>query len=227
VGSEFFRGVPRGAEDITISTSQIRAACQGAGFIQGAAREGIGLQIHCIMPIMQARAQPLTARKPLPKVNPQLVRDCRARNARFGRPPLSPSQALAQPLPASPSSGFAYPSGNPSPAYGGRGQAVPYPGQDNALRPPNPVAPDQQEGISALRVPWAPPSQSIGRRPGSASCQLGPPSWLAAPPRYRRRAATLTCRACPPLPATHAGATGEGVRAIGASNPQLGCAGRS
>jgi hypothetical protein len=57
--------------------AQIRAACLGAGFIQGAAREGIGLQIHCIMPIMQARAQPLTARKPLPKVNPQLVADCR------------------------------------------------------------------------------------------------------------------------------------------------------
>ena len=55
---------------------QIRAACRGAGFIQGAAREGIGLQIHCIMPIMQARAQPLTARKPLPKVNPQLVAVC-------------------------------------------------------------------------------------------------------------------------------------------------------
>jgi hypothetical protein len=43
--------------------AQIRAACQGVGFIQGAAREGIGLQIHCIMPIMQARAQPLTARR--------------------------------------------------------------------------------------------------------------------------------------------------------------------
>ena len=36
-------------------------ACQGAGFIDGARREGIGLQIHCIMPIMQASAQPLTA----------------------------------------------------------------------------------------------------------------------------------------------------------------------
>src|SRR3984893_5613032 len=147
--------------------AQIRAACQGAGFIQGAAREGIGLQIHCIMPIMQARAQPLTARKPLPKVNPQLVADCRARNARFGRPPPSPSQALAQPLPASPTSSGAYPSGNPSPAYGGRGQAVPYPGQDNALRP---VAPDQQAVISAL-----PPED----RP-----ETGPVKSL--PPQFRR-----------------------------------------
>ena len=67
--------------------AQIRAACQGAGFIQGAAREGIGLQIHCIMPIMQASAQPLTARKPLPKVNPRLVADCKAMNVRFWATP--------------------------------------------------------------------------------------------------------------------------------------------
>ena len=59
---------------------QIREACRGAGFIQGAAGEGIGLQIHCVMPIIQARHQPVTARKPLPKVNPQLVADCKAIN---------------------------------------------------------------------------------------------------------------------------------------------------
>jgi lipoprotein-anchoring transpeptidase ErfK/SrfK len=155
--------------------AQIRAACQGAGFIQGAAREGIGLQIHCIMPIMQARAQPLTARKPLPKVNPQLIADCRARNARFGRPPPSPSQALAQPLPASPTSSGAYPSGNPSPAYGGRGQAVPYPGQDNALRP---VAPDQQAVISAL-----PPED----RPESGPVKSLPPQFRRSMIDYRSK----------------------------------------
>jgi lipoprotein-anchoring transpeptidase ErfK/SrfK len=150
---------------------QIKAACQGAGFIQGAAREGIGLQIHCIMPIMQARAQPLTARKPLPKVNPQLVADCKARNARFGQPALPPSEALAQPLPASPpSSGLANPNGNPPPAYGGRGPAVPYPGQDNALRPPMPMAPEQRAVISAL--------------PAEDRPETGPVKSL--PPQFRR-----------------------------------------
>jgi lipoprotein-anchoring transpeptidase ErfK/SrfK len=119
---------------------QIRAACQGAGFIEGAAREGIGLQIHCIIPIMQARAQPLTARKPLPRVNPQLVADCKASNSRFGRP-LPPSEAVAQPLPAN---------GNPPPTYGGRGQAVTYPGQDIVLRPPMPMTSEQRAVISAL-----------------------------------------------------------------------------
>jgi lipoprotein-anchoring transpeptidase ErfK/SrfK len=64
---------------------QIRAACESAGFIQGAAREGIGLQVHCVAPIIQARPQPLAARRPLPKVDPQLVADCRAGNSRFGQ----------------------------------------------------------------------------------------------------------------------------------------------
>ena len=35
------------------SCAQIRAACLGAGFVQGAAREGIGPQVHCMAPIMQ------------------------------------------------------------------------------------------------------------------------------------------------------------------------------
>ena len=34
---------------------QIRQACQEAGFVQGFAREGIGLQIHCIMPLSEPR----------------------------------------------------------------------------------------------------------------------------------------------------------------------------
>jgi hypothetical protein len=73
--------------------AQIRMACQGAGFIQGAARQGIGLQVHCIIPIMQSRAQPWTARKPLPKVNPQLVADCKASRPNFGQPRVPPSEA--------------------------------------------------------------------------------------------------------------------------------------
>jgi lipoprotein-anchoring transpeptidase ErfK/SrfK len=126
---------------------QVRAACQGAGFVQGAAREGIGLQIHCIIPIMQARAQPPTARRPLPKVSPQLVADCKATNPRFGQPRLP--QWRAQPLPSnSPSLGFAYPSDNPSPAYDGPGQSAVYPSQDKALR--SPMAPDQRALISPL-----------------------------------------------------------------------------
>src|SRR3954468_18574861 len=45
---------------------QIRMACLDGGFVPGAAGDGIGLQIHCIMPIIQAQPQPPTARRPLP-----------------------------------------------------------------------------------------------------------------------------------------------------------------
>jgi hypothetical protein len=138
---------------------QIRAACQGAGFIEGAAREGIGLQIHCIIPIMQARAQPLTARKPLPRVNPQLVADCKASNSRFGRP-LPPSEAVAQPLPAN---------GNPPPTYGGRGQAVTYPGQDIVLRPPMPMTSEQRAVISALPLEDQPETVPVKSLPPSSA----------------------------------------------------------
>src|SRR5882724_6818484 len=83
--------------------AQIKEACQDVGFVQGAAREGIGLQIHCVAPIIQGTPQPPTARRPLPKVDPQLIESCRVRSARFAPGPLPPSQALAQPVPASPS----------------------------------------------------------------------------------------------------------------------------
>ena len=146
---------------------QIRAACLNAGFIQGAAREGIGLQIHCIMPIMQGRAQPPTAQRPLPKVDPQIVADCAARNARFGQPQGLPLAAFPQPLPASPT---------PSPsASDARRQAVPYPGQanasqDNAPRSPMPTREQQQAVISAL--------------PPEDQPETGPVKSL--PPQFRR-----------------------------------------
>ena len=68
---------------------QIAAACESAGFARGAAREGAGLRVDCINPIMQGTPQPARASKPLPQVNPQLVADCRASNPRFGQPSAS------------------------------------------------------------------------------------------------------------------------------------------
>src|SRR5262245_17138325 len=112
---------------------QIRATCMAAGFAPGAAREGIGLQVHCMMPIMQARAQPPTARRPLPKVDPQLVADCRAGNLRFG-PPMMPPAEIAEPAPARPA----------PPA------SAPPPGQDIVLRPPRSITAEQRAMISAL-----------------------------------------------------------------------------
>jgi lipoprotein-anchoring transpeptidase ErfK/SrfK len=138
------------------SCRQIRAACMAAGFIQGAARDGIGLQVHCIVPIMEARAQPSTARKPLPKVSQQLVADCKMNNARFGRI-LRPSEAIAPP-PVN---------GNLPATDDGRGRVVP--GQDVVLRPPMPMT-SQQSVISAL--------------PPEDKPETGPAKPL--PPQFRR-----------------------------------------
>jgi adenylate cyclase len=63
---------------------QIRQACEQAGFVQGAVRDGSGLQIDCILPIMRGRPQPHSANKSLPQIDPQIVEACRAKNARFG-----------------------------------------------------------------------------------------------------------------------------------------------
>src|SRR5882757_7840362 len=150
---------------------QVRAACLGAGFMPGAAREGIGLQVHCIVPIMQARAQPPSARKPLPKVDPQLVVNCKAGNARFGQSPMSPSAAVPQPAPTGATSpGLASQNENPPSRFGGRAAAVPYPSQENAPRPPTPMAEQGAAVISAL-----PPED----RP-----ETGPAKSL--PPQFRR-----------------------------------------
>ena len=73
----------------------------------------VGLQVHCIMPIMQARAQPPTARKPLPRISPQLVADCEARNPSFGQQRL-PQIALA-PTAGPPPSRFAQADTDPVP----------------------------------------------------------------------------------------------------------------
>jgi hypothetical protein len=66
--------------------AQIRMACEQAGFVQGGARGGNGLQIDCVRPIMQGVPQPPNAIRPAPPVDPQLVAACRARNPRFGQP---------------------------------------------------------------------------------------------------------------------------------------------
>jgi len=63
---------------------QIRQACLKAGFTQSGAKQGNGLLADCIIPIMQGKAQPANASKPLPTVDAQLVKDCHAANPKFG-----------------------------------------------------------------------------------------------------------------------------------------------
>jgi hypothetical protein len=63
---------------------QIRQACLDAGFTQGGGKEGTGLFVDCIDPIMQSVAQPAKVSKPLPTVDAQLVSACKAANPKFG-----------------------------------------------------------------------------------------------------------------------------------------------
>src|SRR5262249_22710631 len=63
----------------------IRDACEQAGFVRGGAKEGAGLGVDCIAPIMQAKPQRAKATKPLPQIAPQLVDACKARNPNFGQ----------------------------------------------------------------------------------------------------------------------------------------------
>jgi N-acetylglucosamine-6-sulfatase len=80
---------------------QITATCQNAGFVQGGVSAGKGLHLDCINPIMQGTIRAHKESKPLPRVNPQLVAACKARNPGFGQRNASPSEADALPKPAS------------------------------------------------------------------------------------------------------------------------------
>jgi len=64
---------------------QIRAACEQAGFKQGAVKEGNGLLVDCVRPIVQGTPQRPNAMA-LPQVDPQLVEACKQRNPNFGMP---------------------------------------------------------------------------------------------------------------------------------------------
>jgi hypothetical protein len=81
---------------------RIRAACEGAGFVEGAAHTGVGLQVDCIVPIMWGVPQRPAARRPLPQVNLRLIAECAAGRPHFGRPGAPPAEPISQPLRASP-----------------------------------------------------------------------------------------------------------------------------
>src|SRR4051812_29788423 len=64
---------------------QIKKACEAAGFIKGEAKQGNGLWVDCIDPVMRGQAQPKKATKPLPPVDAALVAACKAKHPHFGQ----------------------------------------------------------------------------------------------------------------------------------------------
>jgi len=158
---------------------KIRAACESAGFAPGAARDGIGLQIHCMMPIMQASAQPPSARRPLPKVDPQLVMDCKASNARFGPALRPPADVAEETLPA-----------NTSPSGPGAPNDRSARGQVSASTSGRPVEPAPRARAKAAAAEKPVPSQ--------AAAAPAPPA--QAPPAKREAAGAATTAMIPTTP---------------------------
>jgi N-acetylglucosamine-6-sulfatase len=92
---------------------QVRAACQAAGFAPGGAKEGLGILIDCVGPIMRGTAQRPKATKALPQVDADVVAACKTANPNFGQPkgkrldrpnePDKTGQAAPAPAPKAPS----------------------------------------------------------------------------------------------------------------------------
>jgi N-acetylglucosamine-6-sulfatase len=86
------------AAQVRGACGQITAACQRAGFVQGGAKAGNGLQVDCVDPIMSRATPTQNAGKTLPQVDPQIVAACKASNPEFGQRPTA--AAAAPPPPA-------------------------------------------------------------------------------------------------------------------------------
>lgn len=63
---------------------EIKEACEKAGFVKGDAKQGFGLWVDCIDPIMRDSKQPASAKKPLPPVDAAVVNACKAKHPNFG-----------------------------------------------------------------------------------------------------------------------------------------------
>ena len=78
---------PLQAQKAQAPCQELRAACQRAGFTAGGAKEGAGILIDCIAPIIGGTAQRPKAKKPLPQIDLQIVEACKAANPSFWATP--------------------------------------------------------------------------------------------------------------------------------------------
>jgi len=85
----FVHGAASAAQD---PCAAIRQLCESAGFVQGAAQSGNGLQRDCVQPILQATPQPRGASRPLPSVDPLLVAACKSGTSEGALPDAASSR---------------------------------------------------------------------------------------------------------------------------------------
>ena len=62
---------------------QVVEACQSAGFTKGKAKEGTGLWVDCVKPIMTGTPNP-KAKNPLPQISAETITACKAKHPNFG-----------------------------------------------------------------------------------------------------------------------------------------------
>jgi hypothetical protein len=70
--------------------------------VQGGMKVGHGLLVDCIEPIIQRKSQRSGANKPLPRIDQQVVAECRARNPNYGQGHAAPSSPTGPSAPRSP-----------------------------------------------------------------------------------------------------------------------------
>ncbi len=63
---------------------QIVEACKSAGFVSGDYKQGYGLWVDCVHPILRGTTPPANTDKPLPSVDSSLIAACKAKNPNFG-----------------------------------------------------------------------------------------------------------------------------------------------
>lgn len=94
---------------------RIAAACRAAGFVRGGAAGGDGLLVDCLVPLVRGTAPPHKTSKPLPRIDAELVAQCKAENPVFGEANEPTPPTVSQPAagdPAQPETAAPVPSAN-------------------------------------------------------------------------------------------------------------------
>ena len=79
------------ATDSPGACAQISKICEQAGFKRGGSQTGRGLRRHCISPLVQGVSFP-GALLPLPKIEKNIIENCKKSDSDFGRLPDSPKK---------------------------------------------------------------------------------------------------------------------------------------